>query len=41
VRHALFHALPRLREMTVHVDPWPQPSADPWIYHAITEHHTR
>lgn len=40
-RHALFHALPRLREMTVHVDPWPQPGADPWIYHTITEHHAR
>lgn len=39
-RHALFHALPRLREMIVHVDPWIQPGADPLLYHTITAHHT-
>ena len=41
VRHALFHALPRLRTMIVHVDPQPQPDADFWTYHAITAHHAQ
>ncbi len=41
IRHALFHALPRLREMIVHVDPWPQPGADPLLYHTITAHHAQ
>ena len=41
IRHALFHALPRLREMIVHVDPWTQPGADPLLYHTITAHHAQ
>ncbi|WP_343423804.1 cation diffusion facilitator family transporter [Candidatus Amarolinea dominans] len=41
VRHGLFHALPRLRTMIVHVDPRPQPGADSWIHHAITAHHAQ
>ena len=39
VRHALYHALPRLREITVHVDPCPCETGDPNVYHAVTAHH--
>jgi cation diffusion facilitator family transporter len=39
VRHALYHALPRLREITVHVDPCPCETSDPNVYHALTAHH--
>jgi cation diffusion facilitator family transporter len=39
VRHALYHALPRLREITVHVDPCPCSTGDPGIHHALTAHH--
>jgi divalent metal cation (Fe/Co/Zn/Cd) transporter len=39
VRHALYHALPRLREITVHVDPCPCEIGDPNAYHALTAHH--
>jgi cation diffusion facilitator family transporter len=37
VRHALFHALPRLRSITVHVDPRPNGHPDP--NHQLTAHH--
>ncbi len=37
VRHALFHALPSLQEVTVHVDPLDNP---PGSAHALTAHHT-
>ncbi len=37
VRHGLFHALPRLRSMTVHVDPRPDGHPDP--NHRLTAHH--
>lgn len=36
VRHALFHAQPRLAAITVHVDPCGHGGADP---HALTAHH--
>lgn len=36
VRHALFHALPTLQEVTVHVDPCEDP---PGSEHALTAHH--
>jgi cation diffusion facilitator family transporter len=39
VRHALYHALPRLREITVHTDPCPCETGDPNAYHALTAHH--
>ena len=39
VRHALYHALPRLREITVHVDPYAPESGDPTAFHAVTAHH--
>jgi cation diffusion facilitator family transporter len=39
VRHALYHALPRLHEITVHVDPCPCPTGDPGTHHALTAHH--
>ncbi len=38
VRHALFHAQPRLAEVNVHVDPCGHSGLDP---HALTEHHRR
>ena len=37
VRHALFHALTTLQEVTVHVDPLDNPSGSA---HELTEHHT-
>ena len=37
VRHALFHALPSLQEVTVHVDPLDDP---PGSAHGLTAHHT-
>jgi cation diffusion facilitator family transporter len=37
VRHALFHELPRLKEITVHVDPAPTTGDDP--HHEVTAHH--
>ncbi len=37
VRHALFHALATLQEVTVHVDPLDNPSVSA---HELTEHHT-
>ena len=39
VRHELYHALPRLREITVHVDPCPCRSGDPIAHHELTAHH--
>ena len=39
VRHALYHALPRLREITVHTDPCPCDTGDPNAYHTLTAHH--
>jgi cation diffusion facilitator family transporter len=36
LRHALFHALPGLSTVTVHVDPW---SSDGHNHHGLTEHH--
>jgi len=39
VRHALYHALPRLREITVHVDPCPCDTGGPGTHHLITAHH--
>jgi cation diffusion facilitator family transporter len=36
LRHDLFHALPYLSEVVVHVDPW---SAQPESYHELTMHH--
>jgi len=39
VRHALYHALPRLREITVHVDPYAPESSDPTAFHGVTAHH--
>jgi cation diffusion facilitator family transporter len=39
VRHNLYHALPRLREITVHVDPCPCDTGDPIAHHALTAHH--
>jgi cation diffusion facilitator family transporter len=38
VRHALFHALPRLSEINVHVDPGGHSGVDA---HALTAHHAR
>jgi len=40
VRHALFHALPRLREMTVHVDPCWCPYGMEDAHHQFTRHHS-
>ena len=37
VRHALFHALPSLQEISVHVDPLDNPSGSA---HELTAHHT-
>jgi len=37
VRHALFHALPSLQEISVHVDPQDNP---PGSAHELTAHHT-
>lgn len=37
VRHNLFHALPRLRSITVHVDP--HPDGHPDLNHQLTAHH--
>jgi cation diffusion facilitator family transporter len=37
VRHALFHALPSLQEISVHVDPLDNP---PGSAHELTAHHT-
>jgi cation diffusion facilitator family transporter len=39
VRHDLYHALPRLREITVHVDPCPCDTGNPIAYHELTAHH--
>jgi cation diffusion facilitator family transporter len=39
VRHHLYHALPRLREITVHVDPCPCDTGDPMAHHELTAHH--
>ena len=39
VRHALYHALPRLREITVHVDPYAPESNDLTAFHGVTAHH--
>jgi cation diffusion facilitator family transporter len=39
VRHELYHALPKLREITVHVDPCPCDTGDPIAHHALTAHH--
>jgi divalent metal cation (Fe/Co/Zn/Cd) transporter len=39
VRHSLYHALPRLREITVHVDPYAPESSDPTAFHVVTAHH--
>jgi hypothetical protein len=36
VRHKLFHAMPRLAEVTVHLDPHGTGGTD---YHGVTEHH--
>ena len=36
LRHALFHALPGLASVVVHVDPW---SADGLNHHDLTDHH--
>jgi cation diffusion facilitator family transporter len=36
LRHDLFHALPFLAEIMVHVDPW---STQPEEHHALTAHH--
>jgi cation diffusion facilitator family transporter len=36
LRHDLFHALPYLSEVLVHVDPW---SAEPEKHHELTAHH--
>ena len=36
VQHALFHALPRLIEISVHLDPWGPGQAD---FHQTTLHH--
>lgn len=38
VRHAVFHAQPRLAELIVHVDPRGRNGTDP---HEVTAHHTR
>jgi divalent metal cation (Fe/Co/Zn/Cd) transporter len=38
VRHALFHAEPRLVSVTVHVDPVTPDGRD---HHRLTAHHTR
>src|SRR5207248_8174712 len=38
VRHALFHAQPRLVDVNVHVDPCGHSGADP---HQITAHHSQ
>jgi divalent metal cation (Fe/Co/Zn/Cd) transporter len=39
VRHDLYHALPRLREITVHVDPCPCDTGNPIAHHELTAHH--
>jgi len=39
VRHELYHALPRLREITVHVDPCPCDTGSPIAHHELTAHH--
>lgn len=39
VRHDLFHALPRLREITVHVDPASNAEAAADMHHELTAHH--
>jgi cation diffusion facilitator family transporter len=39
VRHELYHVLPRLREITGHVDPCPCELGDPIAHHALTAHH--
>jgi cation diffusion facilitator family transporter len=36
LRHDLFHSVPYLAEVTVHVDPW---SAEPDTHHQLTAHH--
>jgi divalent metal cation (Fe/Co/Zn/Cd) transporter len=36
VRHELFHALPALQEITVHIDP---AETEPGSHHATTAHH--
>jgi divalent metal cation (Fe/Co/Zn/Cd) transporter len=38
VRHALFHKIPKLAEVHVHVDPCGHSAEDP---HQLTAHHTR
>jgi divalent metal cation (Fe/Co/Zn/Cd) transporter len=38
VRHALFHAEPRLEAINIHVDPCGHGGHDP---HALTAHHAR
>jgi divalent metal cation (Fe/Co/Zn/Cd) transporter len=38
LRHALFHALPGLNTVTVHVDPW---TSDDRNEHDLTDHHGR
>jgi divalent metal cation (Fe/Co/Zn/Cd) transporter len=39
VRHELYHALPRLREIIVHVDPCPCETGNPIAHHEVTAHH--
>jgi divalent metal cation (Fe/Co/Zn/Cd) transporter len=36
LRHDLFHALPFLADIMIHVDPW---SSQPDEHHALTAHH--
>jgi cation diffusion facilitator family transporter len=36
VRHDLFHAMPKLDEITIHVDPWELQSD---VFHQLTSHH--
>jgi len=38
LRHALFHALPNLAEVIVHVDPWAA-GTDHDEFHQLTDHH--
>ncbi|MGB3713429.1 MAG: cation diffusion facilitator family transporter [Candidatus Promineifilaceae bacterium] len=36
MRHALFHSIPKLSEIAVHVDPWEMQT---YTYHQLTDHH--
>ena len=36
VRHDLFHAIPKLDEITIHVDPWERQADE---FHELTSHH--